>query len=149
MYFSVKCMGYQDWKVSSDKRTGQELKIWQKRRCSRGKRRIRRERRQRALYIIVERIGCRLVILGQSFSLFIKTGRDQRIVRGVKIFEIMALWGRFIYLRSVLAQLIWCLSSVADNWSPILSLLESSRDNALRCLLFYLFGDYPCWIYAF
>ena len=42
-----------------------------------GKRRIRR---QRALDIIVERIGCRLVKLGQSFSLFIKTGRDRRTI---------------------------------------------------------------------
>ena len=32
---------------------------------------------EKALDIIVERIGCRLVILGQSFSLFIKTGMDR------------------------------------------------------------------------
>ena len=31
-------------------------------------------------HIIVERIGCRLVALGQSFSLFIKTGRDRRTI---------------------------------------------------------------------
>ena len=34
-------------------------------------------KKRKALKIIVERIGCRLVTLGQSFSLFTKTGRDR------------------------------------------------------------------------
>ena len=36
--------------------------------------------KKKCQHIIVERIGCRLVALGQSFSLFIKTGRDRRTI---------------------------------------------------------------------
>ena len=38
------------------------------------------KRKKKCQHIIVERIGCRLVALGQSFSLFIKTGRDRRTI---------------------------------------------------------------------
>ena len=44
--------------------------------CFRGNEQGKKEE-EKALDIIVERIGCRLVILGQSFSLFIKTGMDR------------------------------------------------------------------------
>ena len=39
-----------------------------------------KRKKTKCQHIIVERIGCRLVALGQSFSLFIKTGRDRRTI---------------------------------------------------------------------
>ena len=50
----------------------------EKRRKERGQTKENLEKK--CQHIIVERIGCRLVALGQSFSLFIKTGRDRRTI---------------------------------------------------------------------
>ena len=48
-----------------------------------------KRKKTKCQHIIVERIGCRLVALGQSFSLFIKTGRDRRTIHQDKCWSMV------------------------------------------------------------